>query len=312
MDINKTNGSKPFLKWVGGKSQLLTSIDSYLPEEFVSNPNKFKYFEPFVGGGAVFFHLINKYGIKNAYLSDINPELILTYKVIKRAPKKLINALNELSDTYYSIKDFKDQVADFYYNIREDFNKSRIGFDYNKYSSDHVTRASQMIFLNKTGFNGIFRVNLKGEFNVPCAYSKNPLICDESNILKVNKALKRAKIFHASYNDCKNLIDENSLVYLDPPYRPISSTSNFSSYSKEGFNDDDQMELAKFYIDIHYKGAKTILSNSDPTNFDKNDTFFDDLYCLKDFTIRRVSAKRSVNSKGNKRGLINEILITNY
>ena len=164
--------------------------------------------------------------------------------------------------------------------------------------------------MNKTCFNGIFRLNRKGEFNVPHGKYKNPTICDVENITNVHYLLEDVEIKNTSYLSSEELIDEESLVYLDPPYRPLSRTSNFTSYSDNDFNDQNQIELSKYFKRISDKGAYVILSNSDPHNEDINDNFFDDLY--KEFIIERISAKRSINSRGDKRGPINELLIRNY
>ena len=302
---------KPFLKWAGGKTQLLDELVDHLPSE-INDPNKIKkYFEPFVGGGALFFYLKFHYPhIEEFYLSDMNKELILTYKVIQNDPTALIERLRDLSDCY--IKKTKHEKKEFYYEIRENFNKTLIYFDHENYSKEHIERASQMIFLNKTCFNGLFRVNKKGEFNVPFAYPENPLICDENNILNVSKALKDVKIKTASYLESEQFIDDKSLVYLDPPYRPLNKKSSFEGYSKLDFDDDSQIELAKYCEKISNKGAKVLLSNSDPHNTDKDDDFFDDLYEEIGFTIDRVYANRSINSKGDKRGPITEILVQNF
>ena len=305
---NEILQSKPFLKWAGGKTQLLKEIDSHLPQEIVDSNHIEKYFEPFVGGGAVFFHLKSYLNIDEIYLSDINKELILTYKVIKNHPKKLIKRLRYISEYYKSKND--EERKNYYYFVRNSFNNHLIGFDYEKYSSEHIKRASQMIFLNKTCFNGLFRVNSDDEFNVPMGRYKNPLICDEENILAVSHDLKKARIENASYLESEELIDESSFVYLDPPYRPLRRDTNFLGYSKGNFDDNCQRELGQFYKRISDKGAKVLLSNSDPKNTDSNDDFFDEIY--QDFNIDRVYAKRYINSKGDKRGDISEILVSNY
>ena len=305
---NEPIDPKPFLKWAGGKTQLLETIENHLPSEIKESKEIDKYFEPFVGGGAVFFYLSTNYKIKEAYLSDINKELILTYNVIKNYPKKLSHRLKYYYDYYISKSD--EERKEYYYKIRNEFNKELIDFDYEKGSYNHIRRASKFIFLNKTCFNGLYRVNSKGEFNVPAGRYKNPLINDKENILNVSKALKNVTIVNANYLDSEDLIDENSLVYLDPPYRPLTNASSFEGYSKSDFNDDSQIELSKFYKRISNKGAKALLSNSDPKNVDPNDNFFDDLY--SDFNIYRVSAKRYINSKGDKRGEIDEILVSNF
>ena len=301
-------GAKPFLKWAGGKSQLLTTIENSLPNEIKKSRKIDKYFEVFVGGGALYFYLMNNYEIKNSYLYDINPELILTYNVIKNNPKELIKLLSELQENYIPLEE--NERKEYYLNIRSKFNEDLKEFDFEKYSDAHVVRASQIIFMNKTCFNGLFRLNKKGEFNVPHGRYKNPLICDKKNIMAVSKTLKHTQVICGNYYDSEELIDENSLVYLDPPYRPLSKQSNFTTYAGFEFTDDDQIELGNFYKRISDKRAKAILSNSDPKNVDVNDNFFDDLY--KDFNIDRVQAKRSINSNAKKRGLINEILVTNY
>ena len=301
-------GAKPFLKWAGGKSQLLTTIENSFPKEIRKSRKIDKYFEVFVGGGALYFHLMNNYEIKESYLYDINPELILTYNVIKNNPKELIKLLSELQENYVPLEE--DERKEYYLNIRSKFNEDLKEFDFDNYSDAHVVRASQIIFMNKTCFNGLFRLNKKGEFNVPHGRYKNPLICDKKNIMAVSKTLKHTQVICGNYYDSEELIDENSLVYLEPAYRPLSKQSNFTTYAGFEFIDDDQIELGNFYKRISDKGAKAILSNSDPKNVDVNDNFFDDLY--KDFKIDRVQAKRSINSNAKKRGLINEILVTNY
>ena len=307
MDRKLNQYPKPFLKWAGGKKQLLDQIYGYLPNHIKESKKVEKYFEPFVGGGALFFFLKRKkFKIKKPYLSDINKDLILTYQVIKNDPEDLITELKYLSEGYVP-KSEEDRKRNFY-EIRKEFNKNLLDFNFEEYSSpSYIKRASQMIFLNKTCFNGLFRVNSKGEFNVPAGRSKNPLICDETNIYSVSKALKDAEIVDKDYFYCENLIDNDSLVYLDPPYRPLNNTSSFNGYSKIPFDDDCQKELGEFYKRISEKGAKALLSNSYT-----NDNFFEKIYDNEDFTINKVTAKRFINSKGDGRGPIKEILVTNF
>lgn len=299
---------KPFLKWAGGKTQLLSTIEDNFPNEIKKSRKIDKYFEVFVGGGALYFHLMNNYKVKESYLYDINPELILTYNVIKKDPKELIGLLLNLQDEYISLE--QDGRKEYYFNIRSNFNEDLTDFDYNNYSDAHIVRAAQVIFMNKTCFNGLFRLNQKGEFNVPHGRYKNPLICDKNNIMAVSKTLENTYIINGNYDESEDLIDENSLVYFDPPYRPLKNTSSFTTYAGFEFTDEHQIELAGFYKRISDKGAKALLSNSDPKNVDLNDNFFDDLY--SEFTIERVQANRNINSKGSKRGKINEILVRNY
>lgn len=294
--------AKPFLKWAGGKTQLINEIKNRFPEDIIKSKKIENYCEPFIGGGALFFDLMSYFDVKESYISDINSELILVYKTIQKDYKKLIEELFYIKDQFYSSNDRKE----FYLNIRKNFNESIPYFDYEKYSSDeYVTRSSWMIFMNKTCFNGLFRLNKKGEFNVPFGKYKNPKIFDQNNIKSCALALKDTKIVCNSFLFSKNFINSNSLVYLDPPYRPISNSSNFTSYSKFGFDDDDQRDLADYYGDITKIGAKAILSNSYC-----EDGFFDELY--GNFNINLVKAKRSINRDGKKRGNVKEILVTNY
>lgn len=303
-NINAT----PFLKWAGGKKQLLPTIQKRLPKNILSSGKIEEYFEPFIGGGAVFFYLMSNYEIKHAYISDINEELILTYEVIKKDYKELIERLKVLKSEYMGYDTAGRKKM--YLNIRLKFNQDLKTFDFDTYDESNIERASYTIFMNKTGFNGLFRLNKKGEFNVPAGKYKNPNICDAENLKNVHKVLKKTDIKCASFSDSEDLIGEKSFVYLDPPYRPLSGTSNFNTYYSVDFDDLEQIELSKFYKRINDKGAKIMLSNSDPHNTDPDDDFFDDLY--KDFNIERVKARRSINSNGAKRGAINELLIRNY
>ena len=299
---------KPFLKWAGGKSQLLPTIEDNFPDEIKKSRKIDKYFEVFVGGGALYFHLMNNYEVKESYLYDINPELILTYNVIKNNPKELIALLLTLQEEYISLE--QEGRKEYYFNVRSIFNEDLKDFDYENYSDAHIIRASQVIFMNKTCFNGLFRLNKKGEFNVPHGRYKNPLICDKNNIIAASKTLEHTNIINGNYDESEDLIDENSLVYFDPPYRPLKNTSSFTTYAGFEFTDQHQIELSEFYKKISDKGAKALLSNSDPKNENPNDNFFDDLY--KDFTIERVQANRYINRDASKRGKINEILVKNY
>ena len=220
----------------------------------------------------------------------------------------MISYLKGLEEEYLILN--QEKRKEFFLNIRKTFNDNLQTFDFRVYDEESIVRASQIIFMNRTCFNGLFRVNKKGEFNVPHGRYKNPRICDEENLLNVHSSLKDVTIVNDSYIASEKFIEDDSLVYLDPPYRPISKTSSFTSYSDSDFVDDDQIELSNYYKRINNKGAYAILSNSDPHNEDVNDNFFDDLY--SDFTIERIGAKRSINSNSDKRGPINELLIRNY
>ena len=300
-------GAKPFLKWVGGKGQLLHIFNKLYPTELKQNKIK-NYYEPFVGGGAVFFDIAQKYEIESAYLYDINEELILTYQVIQRDVIKLIEFLERYSKQYLKLNEAKRK--EYYYQMRTNFNLQRFNIDYNKYSKNWVPRAAQIIFLNKTCFNGLFRFNSKGEFNSPMGRYKNPKILDENNLLNVSQLLEIAVIKRADFTEIKNNITSSSFVYYDPPYRPISKTSNFTSYSKLNFKDDEQIKLATLFNELNELDVFQMLSNSDPKNIDPEDNFFDLIY--KEYNIIRVPARRMINSDATKRKPINEILVTNY
>lgn len=306
--MNNIISAKPFLKWAGGKTQILNELEKRLPSEIKNSKIIKRYIEPFVDGGALFFYLKNKYFIKKAYLFDINMELILGYQVIKNNHIRLIKLLKKLQNNYYEYN--KKQREKLYYQVRDQYNSQLNKIDYTRYNSKWEIRASYLIFLNKTCYNGLFRQNRKGEFNVPFGKYKNPAICDEKNIIRVNKALQNTDIICGDFYKSKKYILRSSLVYLDPPYRPLNNTSSFTQYAKHGFDDNDQIRLSNFYKQINKKGAYIILSNSDPKNVNPNDNFFDVLY--KDFHIERVLAKRFINCDATKRGSINEIIVENY
>ncbi|KHO61022.1 modification methylase [Thermoanaerobacter sp. YS13] len=302
------NNAKPFLKWAGGKTQLLDELYKRLPSSLIQSGEIERYVEPFVGGGAFFFFLKRNFKIKESFLIDINKELIIGYKVIQNNVNELIHELSSMEEKYLKLSE--EQRKDFYYNIRDEYNRQKDNFDYVNYNLDWVKRAAYLIFLNKTCFNGLYRLNKKGEFNVPFGKYKNPTICDADNLIEVSKALENTEIICADFEESKKYIHKNTLVYLDPPYRPLNNTSNFTSYNEDGFDDDDQRRLAQFFKEMDKRGAYLILSNSDPKNEDVDDNFFDELYA--GFIIERVKAKRYINSNGDKRGDINELIIRNY
>jgi len=302
------NNAKPFLKWAGGKTQLLDELYKRLPSSLIQSGEIERYVEPFVGGGAFFFFLKRNFKIKESFLIDINKELIIGYKVIQNNVNELIDELSSMEEKYLKLSE--EQRKDFYYNIRDEYNRQKDNFDYVNYNLDWVKRAADLIFLNKTCFNGLYRLNKKGEFNVPFGKYKNPTICDADNLIEVSKALENTEVICADFEESKKYIHKNTLVYLDPPYRPLNNTSNFTSYNENGFDDDDQRRLAQFFKEMDKKGAYLILSNSDPKNEDVDDNFFDELYA--GFIIERVKAKRYINSNGDKRGDISELIIRNY
>lgn len=298
---------KPFLKWAGGKSQLINTFQKYYPAELKKGKIK-QYVEPFLGSGAVFFDVMQKYPITSAFLSDINEELILTYIVIQKHVEKMIDRLEQHAKSY--LKREQKKRKEFYYEIRESYNQQRGDIDYHKYSENWIERAAQLIFLNKTCFNGLFRMNLEGRFNTPAGDYRNPRICDTENLLKVADLLQKAEIKSLHFTEIKTVAQKHSFVYFDPPYRPLSRTAKFTSYSTFQFDDQQQVELAKLFKHLDKKQSKLMLSNSDPKNENPNDNFFDGLY--RNYHLFRVKANRMINADKTKRGQINEILVTNY
>ena len=286
--------ARPFLKWAGGKGQLLAEIDKRLPEE-LRREQIDTYVEPFVGGGAVFFHIARNYPqIKRFYLFDINEDLVNCCNAIKLDAKSLIRQLQRVENKFLPLD--KEGQKRFFYDVRDQFNCDRL--------------PAKLIFLNKTCFNGLYRVNRKGGFNVPFGDYKNPRICDPKNLLSVAALLERAEIRWGDFTESDCCIDERTFVYFDPPYRPLSPTASFTSYSKDSFSEKDQIRLAEFCRRVDAKGAKFLLSNSDPKNEDPKDCFFDEHY--ERFTIDTVTATRAINCKAAGRGQIRELLITNY
>jgi DNA adenine methylase len=299
--------AKPFLKWAGGKTQLLDEFSKRLPAELAKGKIT-KYVEPFIGGGAVFFYLNQIFSFEHCCICDANEELILSYRVIKKSAKKLIDRLGILKSEYLAKDDEEREL--YYYEIRDSFVKKLPGFTFQKYGPGWVERAAEVIFLNHTCYNGLFRVNRKGEFNVPFGGYENPDIFNKDNLGNVATLLKNTQIIQGDFTRCRNYIDDQTFVYFDPPYRPLNHTSSFTSYSKNGFSDRDQKRLADFFKELDAKGAKIMLSNSDPRNQDFLDTFFDDLF--SGYTIERVPARRIINANGARRGNIDELIITNY
>ncbi len=292
---------RPFLKWAGGKRQLLPTIEQHLPEG-VRDGTITRYVEPFVGGGAVFFHLRQRYPLQEFHISDFNPDLVNAYIVIRDELGALLDALQVIADEYLPLE--HEKRSEVYYRFRDEYNASR------EDSPSTTDRAAQTIFLNRTCFNGLYRVNSKGEFNVPHGRYKNPPIRDAENLQSVSIALQGVAISCGSYEICEANIDDTTFVYMDPPYRPLPNTPSFTDYAeKSSFGDEDQRTLASFFAEMDSRGASLMLSNSDPKNTNPEDEFFDDLY--SGFTIRRVFAKRAINSDGGGRGEITEILVTN-
>lgn len=297
----KQTMAKPFIKWAGGKGQLLSEIRNSYPEGLGKEITK--YAEPFVGGGAVLFDVLSRYDLKEVYISDVNADLINLYRTIQQQVEPLIEVLATYQAEYVPVN--TDQRKLYYYDKRARFNEIKLVEE-----SVHIEKAALFIFLNKTCFNGLYRVNKKGLYNVPMGAYANPCICDEVNLRNVAKLLQGVTIHCGSYLDAEKFIDKNTFVYIDPPYRPLTQTASFTSYTEFAFGDKEQIELAEFAKRIKEKKAKIVLSNSDPKNTCEHDNFFDELY--KEFQICRVQATRMINSKSASRGKINELLIANY
>ncbi|NLC27444.1 MAG: DNA adenine methylase [Campylobacteraceae bacterium] len=274
---------RPFVKWAGGKRGLLPQILQLMPKKFNN------YFEPFVGGGALFFELYSLGYLenKNIYLFDINSELINTYNIVKSDPTLLINELEIFKQKH---------SKEFYYEVRawdreKDFLKI-----------DDLLRATRFIYLNKTCFNGLYRVNRKNQYNVPIGSYKNPNICDAETIYNASEALQNATILNTSYKDVLKHATKDDFVYFDPPYYPLTTTSSFTSYSEFEFLENEQFELFEVFDKLNDMNAKVMHSNSDTE-------FIKDLYA--EYEVQNIKANRFINSKSSERGKINEVLIKN-
>ena len=289
--------ARPFIKWVGGKTQLLPEIRQRYPENIT------RYCEPFVGGGAVLFDVLQTFHPNEVLINDINPELINLYENIRDNCDQLIQLLNQFQTEYQETPEADRQ--NLYLGKRTTYNH----FIEERNPEHNLEKAALFIYLNKTCFNGLYRVNRNGLFNVPFNRAKNPLICDSENIRECSQLLQNVQMHVGDYSYCRDFIDENTFVYLDPPYRPLTESSSFTSYNENGFSDVQQIELGNFITEIAHKGALIVASNSDPHNANEQDEFFDNLYA--DFNIERVQAARMVNSNARRRGPINELLISN-
>lgn len=293
--------AKPFLKWAGSKRQLLHRFAGFYPRGLQQGDIK-NYYEPFLGSAAVFFDLAGRYPGLNAYLSDVNADLVNVYEVLQQQPAGLIEQLFAHQRKYHRLG--AEKRANYYYALRDAFN-TPVRSLADKKSKAAISRAAQLVFLNRTCFNGLFRVNAKGLFNTPMGRYVHPVICDETNLQAASQLLAGANIRLATYEKALTRPGPASFVYLDPPYRPVSQTANFTAYSQWAFTDKEQQELARQYRRLDEKGAWLMLSNSDTA-----DGFFDKLY--KGFYIERIPARRLINSKAAARGPVNEILVTNY
>ena len=291
---------KPFIKWVGGKSKLIEQLDAQLPADFDSLEDV-TYIEPFVGGGAMLFYMLQHYpNINHAIINDINPDLTTCYRTVRDNPKELIASLQDIENTYLSLNT-EEARKEFFIVVRNRYNEKNL---------DPIENTTKFFFLNKTCFNGLYRVNKKGLFNVPFGRYSNPTICNPETILKDSELLQRVEILNGDFEETFKYAQGNTLFYFDPPYRPLSDTSSFNNYAKEAFNDDAQIRLKKYCDRINDAGFKFMLSNSDGKSVNGEDNFFDVLYAA--YQIERVLASRSINSNPNKRGELTEILVRNY
>ncbi|CDD26626.1 dNA adenine methylase [Clostridium sp. CAG:452] len=293
---------KPFVKWAGGKGSLIPQLTKFYPYQLKDGIIT-KYVEPFVGGGAVLIDILQKYEVKEVYAFDINIDLINCYNVIKNDVNELITKLKQMEIEFLDLD--SDDREKYFYDVRKEYNSYKI-------SEEELStkRAAEFIFLNRTCFNGLYRVNRKGEFNVPFGKYKNPKICDSNNLTNLSSLFQNVVFKYGDYKKSSEYVDNTTFVYFDPPYRPLSVSSGFTSYTKENFNDENQKELARYFRELNGKDAKLMLSNSNPKNTNKDDDFFEEIYT--GFNINEVLAKRMINADCTGRGAISELLITNY
>ena len=294
--------AKPFLKWAGGKTQLLPAIERLLPKG-IEKKKSLTYCEPFVGSGAMAFWFLQKFPtVEHAFINDINTDLTQAYTTIKEQPQALIDVLSNMQDYYFSLSKEEERKL-FFLGKRAEFNTRQ---------SDPIENTALLIFLNRTCFNGLYRVNSQNVFNVPFGRYDKPKICDPETIMADSQLLQRVTILNGDYENTLKYLSEDSFTYFDPPYKPISKTASFNSYSKASFGDAEQMRLKRFCDLLTEKGGQWLLSNSDPKNENPNDNFFEELFFAEGISIDRVKARRAINSNAAKRGEINELLIYNY
>ncbi len=292
--------ARPFIKWVGGKTQLIEQLDAQLPADF----DKWKdvtYIEPFVGGGAMLFYLLQKYpNIQHAVINDINTDLVICYQTVRDNVEELIVSLRDYENLYRALHT-EEGRKDFFMAARDRYNEKHL---------DAIENTTLFFFLNRTCFNGLYRVNKSGAFNVPFGKYTNPTICNPNTLRKDSALLQRVEIINEDFEQTFRYAQGNTLFYFDPPYRPLSDTSSFNDYTKEAFNDDAQIRLKKYCDKISEAGYSFMLSNSDCKGKNEADNFFDVLY--EEYQIERVWASRNINSNASKRGKLTEILVHNY
>lgn len=292
--------AKPFIKWVGGKGQLIEQLEAKLPADF-DNWDNATYIEPFIGGGAMLFYMLQQHpNIKCAVINDINPDLITCYRTVRDNVELLIPALRDIQAEYHALSDMEAK-REMFMAVRQRYNEKNL---------DPIENTVKFFFLNRTCFNGLYRVNKRGLYNVPWGKYIQPQICDEYTLRTDSELLKRVEILEGDFEDTLSYAQGNTLFYFDPPYRPLSDTSSFNDYTKDAFNDDSQVRLKEFCDHINVDGHCFMLSNSDCKGKNEADNFFEVLYA--NYYIDRVMASRNVNANGAKRGKISELLIRNY
>lgn len=274
---------KPFVKWAGGKRQLIPILNENLPKSFGT------YYEPFIGGGALLFHILTERNAQKCSISDLNSDLVLTYTTIRDKIDELVSSLKNHE------KNYQDDSKTYYYSVRESNPRSEI------------EKTSRLLFLNRTCFNGLYRVNSKGKFNVPLGRYTNPNIVNEDNLRSVSAILNTSKVaikcrdFESVLRDAR----KGDLIYFDPPYQPVSDTANFTSYTNKSFTYEDLNRLAELCLKLDSKGCKVLLSNSDSKEVAK-------IFSDKPWKINKIQANRSINSNSKKRTGHFELLIKNY
>lgn len=292
--------AKPFIKWVGGKGQLIDQLEAKLPADFDQWENV-TYIEPFVGGGAMLFHMLQNHpNITHAVINDINPNLTTCYEVVKNHPDELVAALTEVQAEYYALPDEDARRA--YYMERRT--------EYNLHAADPIRNTVLFFFLNRTCFNGLYRVNRAGAYNVPFGKYARPTICDPVTIYADSELLQNVEIMNGDYQQTLPLAEVPTLFYFDPPYRPLDATSSFNDYNADAFGDPQQLRLRDFCNEVNARGFHFMLSNADCSARNPEDLFFENAYA--DYNISRVLAARFVNSNPEKRGKLTELLIRNF
>lgn len=306
--------AKPFLKWAGGKKQLLPVLNENYPKALDEGEIDV-YVEPFLGGGAVLFDILNNFKVNKVIANDINRDLIITYKVVRDYCEHLITLLKLYEIEYLGLSD--EDRKTYYYQKRELYNeikKTPVDVSRKELGDQAIILASLLIYLNRTCFNGLYRLNRRGEFNVPMGAYKNPQICNADNLRAVSEVLKRVEFYNTDFQNLKVSDNDKTFFYIDPPYRALPNTPSFTSYFNSDFGEEEQINLAKWLTDISNENTYLLISNSDPHNTDEDDNFFQDNYqhLTPVAKINKVYAKRNINSKATKRGQITELLIKNY